>query len=273
MLYQYSAFCIRIKKVCWVLKICMENNGLHTGITDVSDVAINSVSSPVNHASSASDSIFDMFWRSGFIVKFVILTLFCASIWSWTIIISKYFKMKRLNAEADEFEENFWSGTDLESLYKEIRDSAFDPFSNVFCAAMAEWERVIRSGKTLASSLEQKIDRIMHITINKEIEDLERHNTFLSTLGTNGVIIGILGMVVSIMEGMKTIAINQTVGMAAVAPILSESLFTTALGLFAAIPAAIAYNKLSSDINKYVNRLETFADEFSSIVSRQIEDA
>jgi biopolymer transport protein TolQ len=174
--------------------------------------------------------------------------------------------------KADFFEDDFWSGNDLEALYRDLRESASDPFSNVFCSAMAEWERLTSKGRIALNAIESKIERIMQITIKKEVEDIEKNMTFLSTLGTNGVIIGILGMVVSIMDGMKTIALSQSAGMAAVAPILSESLFTTALGVFAAIPAAIAYNKLSSDINKYIERLETFSEEFTSIIARQIED-
>lgn len=252
--------------------IVMANQQLDAGVSDLKDVVVNNVISTANQTLPGNDSIFGMFWHSGFIVKTVMLSLFLASIWSWTIIISKYLKMKRLKAEADEFEDAFWSGNDLESLYRELRDVAYDPFSNVFCAAMAEWERFTRAGRTLSQSIENGIERIMHITINKEIEDLEKNLTFLSTLGTNGVIVGILGMVVSCMEGLKTIGMTQTIGLAAVAPILSESLFTTALGLFAAIPAAVAYNKLSNDINKYINKLETFSEEFASIISRQISD-
>lgn len=250
----------------------MANEQLQPGISDLRDVVVDNVVNSANQSIPGNDSVFGIFWHSGFIVKMVMLSLLLASVWSWTVIISKYLTMRRLKAEASEFEDNFWSGNDLESLYRELRDAAYDPFSNVFCAAMAEWERLTRAGKNMSKSIENGIERIMHITINKEVEELEKNLTFLSTLGTNGVIIGILGMVVSIMEGMKTIAVNQTAGLAAVAPILSESLFTTALGLFAAIPAAIAYNKLSSDINKYVNKLETFSDEFTSIISRQVKD-
>jgi biopolymer transport protein TolQ len=242
-------------------------------INEVSDVVINSVVKSENIATSSS--VFDIFWNSGIIVKFVILLLLAASIWSWTIIISKYFKLRKLKIEADDFENKFWSGGSLESLFREIRGFVLDPFSNVFCAAMAEWDRLFAAGGN--DSVERRVGKIaqikqaMQIAISKEIEDLERNITFLSTLGTNGVIVGILGMVVGIMDGMKTIAINQSVGMAAVAPIISESLFTTALGLFAAIPAAVMYNKMSNDINKYIARLETFAEEFCSIIARQID--
>lgn len=241
--------------------------------TPLNDVVVNSVVSNASPLVPGNESVFEMFWRSGLIVKLVMLSLFLASIWSWSIILSKTFKLKRLKAEAAEFEENFWSGTDLESLYREIREVTYDPLSNVFCAAMAEWERLTRSGRNISRSIEDGIERIMRITINKEVDDLEKGMSFLANLGVNGVIIGLLGMVVSCMDGLKTIAGNQMVGLAAVAPIISESLFTTALGLFAAIPAAVAYKKFSNEINRYENKLETFSDEFVSIVSKQVEDA
>lgn len=262
----------------------MESQQLQKVASDVGEVVVNNTISSVAPQGPAlvQDSALDIFINAGFIIKFVILSLFLSSIWSWTIIISKHMKLKRLKNEADVFEDHFWSGSSLEEMYHELKNAAFDPLSNVFCAAMAEWERITKRSKGVSesntSSIQQKVNRVaqikqlMQITINKEVDDIEKNMTFLSTLGTNGVIVGILGMVVGIMDGMKTIAIHQSAGMAAVAPIISEALFTTALGLFAAIPAAIAYNKLSSDISRYVNRLETFSDEFSSIISRQLDE-
>ncbi|MDR1488302.1 MAG: MotA/TolQ/ExbB proton channel family protein [Holosporales bacterium] len=256
----------------------MEKQQIQNAISDMSDIIVDNTTISTQQISNhANGSVFDMFWNSGFIVKIVMLTLVAASIWSLTIIFSKYIKIKNLKLAANSFENKFWSGVGLETLYYEIKDSSFDPLSSIFCAAMSEWERLFSKSKGVFSS-EQKISKIiqikqiMQITINKEIEDIEKNMTFLSTLGTNGVIIGILGMVVSIMDGMKTIGITQAVGMAAVAPIISESLFTTALGIFVTIPAAVMYNKLSSDINKYTSRLETFSEEFSSIMTRQIDE-
>jgi biopolymer transport protein TolQ len=242
------------------------------GVSNISDVAVNDVVNSISHSLPASDSAFDVFWQSSFIVKIVILGLICSSVWSWAIIISKFLRMRRLKAEANNFEESFWSGKALESLYKQLRNSAFDPFSNVFCVGMAEWDRLTSSGRAISSTIGEKIEKMMQITIDKEIEELGKNNVFLSILGTNGVIVGLLGMVISVMDGTKIIAVNQTAGMAAVAPILSESLFTTALGIFAAIPAAVAYNKIVDDISKYLRRLETFVEEFCSIISRQVEN-
>ncbi len=240
-----------------------------------SDVVVNNITNSASQVST-HDSIFGMFWHAGFMIKIVMLTLLFASIWSWTIIISKYVRIKKINAEADIFEDSFWSGTPLESLYRELKDTAFDPISNVFCAGMSEWNRLIKKNRGQSLSTEQKINsvmrikQIMNVTITKELDILEMRMTFLSSLGTNAVIIGIFGTVLGIMEGMKVIATQQS---ASIIPIIAETLFTTAMGLVAAIPAAISYNKFSSDINRYANRLETFSEEFSSIISRQFDES
>jgi biopolymer transport protein TolQ len=158
-----------------------------------------------------------------------------------------------------------------------MKEVAYDPISNVFCAAMTEWIR-FSSGKlknssgTGARSVEQRVERIMQIAIRKEIDELERGLGFLSSLGTNGVIIGLFGTVIGILNGFKAIALQQSTNIATVAPIISEALFTTALGIIAAIPAALGYNKFMNDTNRYINRLETFADELSSIISRQFDE-
>lgn len=236
------------------------------------DIAVSASQVAPQAASHVSDpSIFSMFWNAGFMIKLVMLTLFAASIWSWTVIITKHIKLKRLNLDADIFEENFWSGMPLETLYKEIKESAFDPMANVFCAAMAEWERYMKkeNPKPSAKALESRIDKAMRIAIQKEVDELERGLSFLSSLGTNGVIIGLFGTVLGIMGGFKMLALQQN---SAIIPVIAESLFTTALGLVAAIPAAIGYNMIAGKTNRYISRLETFADEFCSIISRQLDE-
>jgi biopolymer transport protein TolQ len=221
-------------------------------------------------------SVFAMFWNAGFVIKVVVLVLLAASIWSWTLIIGKHLKMKKLALDTDEFDDQFWSGVPLETLYKELRDDAFNPMVNIFCAAMAEWGRFLKSAQSSDSSatklLERRIDRAAQIAIRKEVDELEKGLGFLSSLGTNGVIIGLFGTVLGILNGFKAIAIQQNASIAVVAPIISEALFTTALGIVAAIPAAVGYNKLMNDTNRYINRLETFAEEFCSIVSRQFDE-
>jgi biopolymer transport protein TolQ len=215
-----------------------------------------------------------MFWNAGFIIKLVVLTLLVASVWSWAIIISKYFRLKRLSFDADYFEDSFWSGTPLDTLYNEVKESLFDPMTNVFCAAMVEWERFLnrKDREMSGQAAERMVDRAMRIAIQKESDDLEKHMVFLSTLGTNGVIIGLFGTVLGILNGFRAIALQQSTSIATVAPVISEALFTTALGIIAAIPAAVGYNKIMNDINRYISRMETFADEFGSIISRQLDE-
>jgi biopolymer transport protein TolQ len=235
------------------------------------DITATSVASTVHDS-----SVFAMFWNAGFVIKIVVLVLLVSSIWSWTTIIGKHLKMKKLVLDTDEFDDQFWSGVPLETLYKELRDAAFNPMVNIFCAAMAEWGRFLKSAQSSNSSstklLERRIDRAAQIAIRKEVDELEKGLGFLSSLGTNGVIIGLFGTVLGILNGFKAIAIQQNASIAVVAPIISEALFTTALGIVAAIPAAVGYNKLMNDTNRYINRLETFAEEFCSIVSRQFDE-
>lgn len=240
----------------------------------VSDVVVNNVISSGDSVVRGSSSMFDLFWNAGPIIKFVILSLLTSSIWSWTIILSKHFRLKRLSRNADEFEDAFWSGSSLDKLYVELKNSLFDPMSDIFCAAMAEWER-FRSGAVKVKSsvvIEERVGRAMQIAIRREIDSLERHMGFLSSLGTNGVIVGIFGTVLGIMNGFDAIAIQQNTSLSTVAPVIAEALFATAIGLVSAIPAAIGYNTITANINRYINRLETFAEEFTSIVSRQFDE-
>ncbi len=239
------------------------------------DVVVNGgadvASSPV-----VGDSIFGYFWNAGFLIRLVMLALLASSIWSWSVIIAKYLRLRRLKADADYFEETFWSGTPLENLYDDLKGAVFDPISNVFCSAMAEWENFAGNHKKEESAatktLERRIDRAMQIAIRREVDDLEKGMAFLSSLGTNGVIIGLFGTVIGIFNGFKVIALQQSASLATVGPVISEALVTTAMGIFVAIPAALAYNQLSDSIGKYVSRLETFAEEFKAIISRQFDE-
>lgn len=240
------------------------------------DIVVSGVSNIPTAPSVASESIFGYFWNAGFLIKLVMLALLVASIWSWTIIITKYLKLRRLKADADYFEENFWSGTPLDTLYKDLKNAVFDPMSNVFCSAMAEWETFSnghkREGIEAYRNLERRLGRAMKIAINSEVNELESGMAFLSSLGTNGVIIGLFGTVIGIFNGFKVIAMQQSASLATVGPVISEALVTTAMGIFVAIPAALAYNQLSDSINKYVMRLETFAEEFETIIARQFDE-
>jgi biopolymer transport protein TolQ len=221
-------------------------------------------------------SMWDLFWGADIIIKLVMVGLLIASIWSWSIIFNKTMRIRKLNRLADQFEEAFWSGGALDELFNRIQSNYSDPMSSIFCAAMREWKRSLSKGISRASelrgTLEQRIERVMHLTLSREIDQLERHMGFLASLGTNAVIIGLFGTVVGIMESFGAIVAEQNTSLTTVAPAISEALFATAIGLVAAIPAAIAYNKISSDINRYYNRLDGFVSEFGAIISRQLED-
>lgn len=221
-------------------------------------------------------SMWDLFWGADIVIKAVMVGLIVASVWSWTIIFHKVIRVHRLNNLADQFEEAFWSGGPLDELFNRLQNRYTDPMSAVFCAAMREWRRSMSKGIAKASglrgTLEQRIERVMQVTVGREMDQLERHMGFLASLGANAVIVGLFGTVLGIMNSFQNIATMQNTNLAVVAPGISEALFATAIGLIAAIPAAVAYNKLSSDLNRYGNRLDAFVSEFSSIISRQLEE-
>lgn len=221
-------------------------------------------------------SMLDMFWGADPIIKLVMLALIAASFWSWTIIFQKTMRLRKLTETADQFEDTFWSGGALDDLYDRINNRPQDPLSATFCAAMKEWRRSVSKGLAKASdsrgTMQQRIERVMGLTINREMEDLERYLGFLASTGSTAPFVGLFGTVLGIMNSFQSIAIQQNTNLAVVAPGIAEALFATAIGLVAAIPAVIAYNKLSSDMNRYANRLEAFAGEFSGIISRQLEE-
>lgn len=230
---------------------------------------------PIQQAPVKAQSMWDLFYGAGPIIKFIMIALIVASIWSWTIILYKTYRIRSLNAAANRFEEAFWSGGALDDLYERIQRNPKDSMSVAFCAAMKEWRRTLSKGKRvyeLKGTLDQRIERVLNLTIAREIESLERFMTFLATLGSNGMIVGLFGTVLGIMDSFESIAAQQSANLAVVAPGIAEALFATAIGLVAAIPAAIAYNKISSDINRYANRLDGFSSEFLSIISRQLEE-
>jgi biopolymer transport protein TolQ len=200
------------------------------------------------------------------------LGLLVASVWSWAIIISKVWRLHQIKRASQNFENAFWSGGSLDDLFDRIHEKSEDPMSIVFCAAMREWRRSIAKGAILGT-ITQRIDRIMQMTVNKEMDLLEKNMNFLASLGSNGVIVGLFGTVIGIMNSFENIAAQQNTNLAVVAPGIAEALFATAIGLVAAIPAAIAFNKISYDLNRFASKLETFCHEFGSIVSRQVEES
>jgi len=219
-------------------------------------------------------SVWMLFLKADLIVKLVMLVLIVASVWCWAIIIEKSLRLKRLNSEAAEFEGSFWSGGSLDTLYDKIGALPKDPMAAIFVSAMKEWRRSNDSGVTSAdhgSSLTDRIDRVMDVTLNREIERVERQITILASTGSTAPFIGLFGTVWGIMNSFQSIAISKNTSLAVVAPGIAEALFATALGLLAAVPAVIAYNKISKDVDRYAARLEDFSNEFSAIISRQLD--
>ena len=210
------------------------------------------------------------------IVKAVIVLLILMSLWSWAIIFDKTMRLRALAKKADKFEETFWSGNSLEELYDRLGNRPQDPMSTVFVAAMKEWRRSAARGSGNAEkvrlSLPQRIDRVMQISVGREMDHLERRTGFLATTGSAAPFIGLFGTVWGIMNTFTAIGVANDTSLATVAPGIAEALFATALGLVAAIPAVVAYNKLSNDLNRYALRLENFAGEFGAILSRQLEE-
>lgn len=236
------------------------------------------VQSTVLAGSLSNDlSIWGLFLQADVIVKAVMIGLLVASFWCWAIIFEKILRMRRLRRQALKFEESFWSGGALDDLFDRVGSRPIEPMSAIFSAAMREWRRStsrsVGDREVSHQSLAERIDRVMQITLNRELEQLERYMTFLASVGSTAPFVGLFGTVWGIMNSFTAIAMSKNTSLAVVAPGIAEALFATALGLVAAIPAVIAYNKLSTDINRYAGRLEAFANEFAAILSRQTEDA
>ena len=221
-------------------------------------------------------TVIGLFLHADWIVKGVLVLLLFASIWSWAIIIEKIFRLRKLDGQAGDFEDLFWSGGALEDLYDRVGVQPQDPMSAMFGAAMREWRRSAARGTATATQmragLQQRIERVMYVTLGREMDRLERYMTFLASVGSTAPFIGLFGTVWGIMNSFHAIGASKNTSLAVVAPGISEALFATALGLVAAIPAVIAYNKLSSDLTRYAGRLEAFAGEFGAILSRQLEE-
>jgi len=227
-------------------------------------------------AATTSLSMWSLFLQADTVVKAVMLLLLVASFWSWAIMFDKTLKMRRLVREADKFEEGFWSGGSIDDLYDRIGTRPGDPMSATFAAAMLEWRRSaargLISGSGLQASLKERIEKVMTVTVVREMERIERYMSFLATVGSTAPFVGLFGTVWGIMNSFESIAASKNTSLAVVAPGIAEALFTTALGLVAAIPAVVGYNKLSTDLGRYSNRLDNFASEFSAILSRQLEE-
>ena len=235
------------------------------------DQAVNSLGL---QAPGSSLSLLGMFVHAGLIVQLVIVLLLLASVWVWAIIIEKTMTLRRINREADGFEDKFWSGRSLEELYDAEGAEPAHPLAAVFGAAMGEWRRSARAaGADVArSSVGQRVERAMGVTTMREMDRLEKHMVFLASIGATAPFVGLFGTVWGIMHSFSAIAAMHNTNLAVVAPGIAEALFATAVGLIAAIPAVLAYNKLSTDLSRFAGRLEGFSAEFSAILSRQTEE-
>jgi biopolymer transport protein TolQ len=221
-------------------------------------------------------SVWHLFLSADWIVKTVMIGLLAASFWSWAIIFEKARRLRKLEGEADEFEDTFWSGGSLEDLYDRIGNRPDGPMEGLFAAAMREWRRSTAKGLTatesMRMSLQQRIERVMNTTLSREMDGLEKRMIFLASVGSTAPFVGLFGTVWGIMNSFQAIAASKNTSLAVVAPGIAEALFATAIGLVAAIPAVIAYNKLSGDLNRYAGRLEAFINDFSAILSRQLQE-
>src|SRR5712671_4172465 len=221
-------------------------------------------------------SILGLFLQADIIVKVVMLLLLLASFWSWAVIFDKLMRLRRLRRDSTTFEESFWSGGSLDDLYVRIGSRPLDPMSAIFAAAMREWRRSAAKGltnsNTLRASLQDRIERVMQVTVGREMERLERFMAYLATVGSTAPFVGLFGTVWGIMNSFQSIAASKNTSLAVVAPGIAEALFSTALGLVAAIPAVVAYNKFSTDFGRYASRLDGFSSEFSAILSRQLDE-
>ncbi|MBR4926781.1 MAG: protein TolQ [Alphaproteobacteria bacterium] len=217
--------------------------------------------------------MYGMFAESDLFMKLLILGLLFASFWCWAIIYDKIKLLRRVRMGMKAFEEKFWSGGSLETLYNTYVKNPIDPLSAIFVAAMTELKRSLTDQKKSAGSinLDERIDKVMQITIDKHADKLETKMVFLASTGSVAPLLGLFGTVWGIMDSFNAIGATQSTNIAAVAPGVAEALFTTAVGLIAAIPALIAYNKLTNDIDRIVKKMETFSDELGAIVSRQVE--
>jgi biopolymer transport protein TolQ len=220
-------------------------------------------------------SAWALFLQADIVVKSIMIMLMAASLWSWAIIFDKLIRLRGLFKQAEEFEERFWSGSSLEDLFERIGQRPQDPMSSIFVAAMREWRRTTGKGgmppTTGTAALGERIDRVMKISLEREMDHLNRRMIFLASTGSVSPFLGLFGTVWGIMNTFTSIGASSDTSLATVAPGIAEALFATALGLVAAIPAVVAYNKISADLSRYALRLENFAGEFGAILSRQLD--
>ncbi len=218
--------------------------------------------------------MFGLFMQADLVVKFVILLLLAASVWVWAIMFEKFTTLRRANREASQFEDRFWSGGSLDELYEVEGARPKHPIAAVFGAAMGEWRRSAQvAGADMSrGSVRERVDRAVTVTVQREMDRMERWMVFLASVGSTAPFIGLFGTVWGIIRSFAAIATSRNTNLSVVAPGIAEALFATAIGLVAAIPAVLAYNKISTDLSRFATRLEGFGTEFGAILSRQSEE-
>ena len=229
----------------------------------------------VNSGAAGGDlSLWGLFIEADIVVKLVMLGLLVASVWVWAVVFEKWSMLRKVNKEADGFEDRFWSGGSLDELFDHEGTNPNHPLASVFAAAMAEWRRSLRAAGAEIShtSVRERIDRAITVTVQREMERMERWMVFLASVGATAPFIGLFGTVWGIMHSFSAIAAMHNTNLAVVAPGIAEALFATAIGLVAAIPAVLAYNQISSSLARFAGRMENFGSEFSAILSRQSEE-
>lgn len=212
-----------------------------------------------------------LFMRADWVVKSVMILLVLASFWSWVVIVDKWISLGSLNRRTRRFEKNFWSGRSLDELYAQYSERADQPMAFVFIAALREWKRSYDKGAN-PSGINTRVELAMNVSIQRESDKLGRGLNYLATVGATAPFLGLFGTVWGIMNSFQAIAVRQDTTLAVVAPGIAEALFATALGLLAAIPAVVAYNRFQGEVSRYSARLESFADELSAFLSRQVDE-
>lgn len=219
-------------------------------------------------------TVWGMFWQADWVVQLVMIALIVASVWSWAVIVGKFRHLKAIKKKADEFEDMFWSGNSLEDVMEKIGNAPNNPLAVVFLAAMKEWNKSLKGASKFKNALgvQDRLNKVMNVTINREMTKIERHSSYLASVGSVAPFVGLFGTVWGIMNSFTSIAVTANTSLAVVAPGIAEALLATALGLMAAIPAVVFYNRLANEMGRYASRLEGFADEFGAYLSRQLDE-
>jgi biopolymer transport protein TolQ len=255
----------------WFLALVLTFAGIGVAEAQTADQSVGTagLASP-----GANLSLMNLFLQADVVVQITMGILLLASVWVWAIIIEKSITLGRVNKEANVFEDGFWSGGSLDDLYDREGADPTNPMAAVFGAAMSEWRRTVRiAGTDIGhTAVRERVDRAMNVTTMREMDRLERYMIFLASVGSTAPFVGLFGTVWGIMHSFSAIAAMHNTDLAVVAPGIAEALFATAIGLVAAIPAVLAFNKISNDLARFASRLEGFASEFSAILSRQTEE-